>query len=1032
MAAENGDKTEATSPTSTSSWRRRRPQQQQQQQQQRRLPPWLNHFNGPDLKTLFRCCVAVWISMLLVFIQPSLDAIGIATFLGAILLFIVPPASTLLVYLLAALSLLVGMCVAWAWGLLTMKAAQAARPASETQALVAALRDQAVATAQQTGQTPAQEAQILVFNGFMLDARVTAVYYVMGCAFIYFISRARCANPKLVVMQIFGIIVTDVSILTGPSLPNWMPDLWSVLVKPSAIGIGLGLACCLIFFPQSTSHVLLGQLTTLTRLSASAITTTQQRLSDDAEAPPLTSTNLKATRRSLIALFKASQSNLAFLPLNVSRGLWGPDDVQTLHHCVQDLMTTSLTLIDYHIARLNAAQMTQEREQEQEEHGEDVYSPERQDGYQIGQRHRREASSLVLALQRPEHNAIRSETRKTIQASTADVLQIGVDAAGLAASYISTVNASRWIRKPPPSQLNDMAVNLQDLLARLRTARDECITNTSAGVLEAHAELFDDQGRLKKTEGLADRPFLPSMVIAMVFEERILAVTSALEVLLEALLKLSQTRTTHRLWLPNRLRYALSWLFDGRSSVPASGDGGPNEKDPDDEEIEPAPEGEVDYSFDERKKEARRRLEVSRGHPGTSAARRGKVTSALLGTCRWLTNPAGMYAMRMVIVTVATSIPSAIPSSAGFFYREKGIWAVISAQTVLVIYMADFTFSLVSRVLGTIIGGVMGMVAWYMGAGTGPGNSYGMAASTALMIVPIMWMRLFLPPAFSVAVIMGAATFALVIGFSWDEGHTTQYGLPGKGYVAFWKRVVTVLIGFVASLIVQVFPKPPSATNHVRKTLANSVRTLSDHYALLLSNWGRSATDGNDAALDAVASQISLELAEALAAVDPSIALLKMEPTFGPFDQTVLQRTQEQCQYMNQALGGLLKLAASLPREFQDRLVRLSGIQDNRTIGDVMAVLGIIEQALRTGSPLPERLPAPLVRRAVDSYLQVDDGSMMSAVLVKDENHRRYCVAVSLYLKFLTSIDDLVLVLKSALGERHIIYQWESETREGV
>jgi hypothetical protein len=33
-------------------------------------------------------------------------------------------------------------------------------------------------------------------------------------------------------------------------------------------------------------------------------------------------------------------------------------------------------------------------------------------------------------------------------------------------------------------------------------------------------------------------------------------------------------------------------------------------------------------------------------------------------------------------------------------------------------------------------------------------------------------------------------------------------------------------------------------------------------------------------------------------------------------------------------------------------------------------------------------------------------------------------VAVTLYLKFLSSVDDLLIVLKEALGERHIIYQW--------
>jgi len=45
-----------------------------------KLPPWLDHFNARDLKTLFRCSVAAWVATLLIFIGPSLAVIGQATF----------------------------------------------------------------------------------------------------------------------------------------------------------------------------------------------------------------------------------------------------------------------------------------------------------------------------------------------------------------------------------------------------------------------------------------------------------------------------------------------------------------------------------------------------------------------------------------------------------------------------------------------------------------------------------------------------------------------------------------------------------------------------------------------------------------------------------------------------------------------------------------------------------------------------------------------------------------------------------------
>lgn len=47
---------------------------------QRRLPQWLDHFNMKDLKVLFKTSLAVWITTLFIFINPTLEAIGQATF----------------------------------------------------------------------------------------------------------------------------------------------------------------------------------------------------------------------------------------------------------------------------------------------------------------------------------------------------------------------------------------------------------------------------------------------------------------------------------------------------------------------------------------------------------------------------------------------------------------------------------------------------------------------------------------------------------------------------------------------------------------------------------------------------------------------------------------------------------------------------------------------------------------------------------------------------------------------------------------
>jgi hypothetical protein len=93
-----------------------------------------------------------------------------------------------------------------------------------------------------------------------------------------------------------------------------------------------------------------------------------------------------------------------------------------------------------------------------------------------------------------------------------------------------------------------------------------------------------------------------------------------------------------------------------------------------------------------------------------------------------------MYALRVLIVTIALALPAVLTSSAGFYYREKGLWALIMAQTGLVAYTADFVYGFALRTIGTVVGGILGMVCWYIEAGNGPGNPYGMAAIMALTI----------------------------------------------------------------------------------------------------------------------------------------------------------------------------------------------------------------------------------------------------------------------------------------------------------
>jgi hypothetical protein len=84
---------------------------------------------------------------------------------------------------------------------------------------------------------------------------------------------------------------------------------------------------------------------------------------------------------------------------------------------------------------------------------------------------------------------------------------------------------------------------------------------------------------------------------------------------------------------------------------------------------------------------------------------------------------------------------------------------------------------------------------------------------------------------------MMAATMYMVVSYSWIDTHIPSYGNPGVAYNVFWRRLLLVLIGYAASSIVMLFPRPPSGNKHYREMLSHQITTVKDRYALFASTW---------------------------------------------------------------------------------------------------------------------------------------------------------------------------------------------------
>ncbi|KAJ5756531.1 hypothetical protein N7533_006074 [Penicillium manginii] len=948
----------------------------------RKLPGWLDHFNARDLKVLFRCTVAAWVASLLIFITSSLKTIGTATFFATLVLFMVPPSGIVFIFILGAFTLILGMALGWAWGVIAMKAALAARPAAETNAQLQALGQEAYSISNSTGQPLASVQQVLVYEGWMLDVRVSA--------------RLRAQNPKFVLLQIFGTISMDVFLTVGPLLPSFTGTIPKVLVEPAAIGIGIGLASSILLFPKSTSAAVLDDMEGIVRLLKGPTDVTYSSLF---EGDPLDLKGLQKLKMKTIGAYKKMEPSLGFLQLDFSVGRWNADDVKSLKEPLRQALLSSLALLEMHIARLGGKakveklnSLTLDRPWSAESEKSDKQRPR-----EIGMRQLMENVNLIKILRSPEHESLRMDMLDAVRPPTKKILPICQEASNVIADCIHAVNSARWFGKPSQQRMDELRERSASVLETLQGLRSTFASETTERLLDTYAEIFGEDGCLKDTNDETMRKG-QGIMMGMGFEEQILSMIDGWEKVLAQLVALMKERQKVRLWLPRGLRYAVNWVFHKKAVAPVQAAQSPF-PDPD------VVEAQINA--------AQQSLRISRGY---KVKQRSGLGKAILGTYHWLICPEGMYALRMVVVTIACGVPAVIPSSAGFYYREKGLWALIMAQTSVVIYMSDFSLSFVSRAIGTVVGGLAGLVAWYIGSGIGDGNPYGLAAVMAVVLTLLMWGRLFAPLVLLQATMMCGATCILVVGYSYDDTHIPSYGNPGWGYNVFWRRLVLVLVGATAALIVQIFPRPPSAARHICKSLSNALRSLSDHYALLLSCWGQP-----DREEGLVAEQMALDLAQTLTSLDGPVALLRLEFSSSHFDSECLAQVKSLCQEMNQHIGRLLFLSSSLPEQFQTRLAHHAGLLDHRNVGDIMAVLGVVEQALKTGDPLPEVLPTPLLKRCFEFWKAHQVEIALSKDLIRDENYRRFCVAVSSYLKFLGAVDDLVLVMKGTLGESHIV-----------
>ena len=486
-------------------------------------------------------------------------------------MFFLPPSGVVLVQILGGLTVVIGLCLGWAWGAITMKAALATRPASDLQAQYAAL--QASNTPNTTNvdaaSGQAQFTQIRIFEGAMLDTRVSVTYFCMMSLFIYLFARMRIAAPKLALVSIFGTIVADIYLVIAPLIPAFQGTIPKTMIIPCGIAIGVGALCNIVLFPQSTSPIVLhGMSETFVQMrgfgKALGLHLQDQDKHFDIK-------RLMKLRDGLLASYKSVDDAIKFLPMDFSYGKWSPQDIGSLHEPFRQMFVAFGELLQVPMFREQGRmkadmlrKVSPDGHKSSADAEEDTRTENADDmGKKSSKKRKKDAKvpktkvathqiartiGLHEHLHHPDVETMTRQTFQELSQSLSVLLPTWREASLYVAASISQSTSRSNMR------------NSGEILKDLHHAQAEFEATAGKALVELHEHLLDADGNIIEDE-TGHHPPLLGLMTGLLYVERITNCAKATSVLLEKIAELDTTRQKSRLWLPKGLAKLFSWAL---------------------------------------------------------------------------------------------------------------------------------------------------------------------------------------------------------------------------------------------------------------------------------------------------------------------------------------------------------------------------------------------------------------------------------------------------------------------------------------
>ncbi|KAH8091403.1 hypothetical protein BXZ70DRAFT_909843 [Cristinia sonorae] len=394
-----------------------------------------------------------------------------------------------------------------------------------------------------------------------------------------------------------------------------------------------------------------------------------------------------------------------------------------------------------------------------------------------------------------------------------------------------------------------------------------------------------------------------------------------------------------------------------------------------------------------------------------------------------LFNGNSLFALKAAILTIVLSIPSLLKSSAAFAFGERFVWAVFMAQLTLARWRGDTTFGLVSRILATIGGCVVGLVLWYISTGLGKGNAFGLAATIGVACPFIFFGRLYWPGPPMTNIIF-FVTIMLIVGYSWQNTHM-PIGFNYWGWELAWRRFLLVSVGVTAAFIFSFLPPSTTLRGYQRRMMATTVAELGGVYCSIVS-YANSREHMEPERLQILQRLLAIRLKLNRSHV------MKANITYefslrGRWPAERYKKILDNQVRIAFLLSHLMSIIQKLEPAWTRAFLKRTRLLDSDFQGDILAVISLISTSLRTGQPLPQITPCPLLDRfMVHTHglnvirQEADDDyglpRTMTIDTLENEQYMYFSVGVTTAFGIIVRLDKLMVATKELVGEQYHIH----------